>query len=311
MNLLPSNNVNLYGYKEFFLEFKKLYDKNILPNKIILSGSNGIGKSTFVYHLINYIFSLDELNKYNFEDNIISKNNYSYNLILKNSHPNFFSILKDEKKETGQISKIREMINFTNKSSFNNQHKIILIDNVENLNVYSINALLKLIEDPNNKIYFFIIHNSRKKILETFSSRCIKFNFFLNNNNKIEIINKLVNDNFYLNLNIDFKNFYNTPGDILSLYNFFKQNDIDNSISIDELLKLIINKYLFKNNLYIQGNLPYLIELFFYKKISHYSPKQKIYLLYKYFLSKMSDYNKYNLDLESILIEFNGKLLSD
>ena len=311
MNLLPSNNVNLYGYKEFFLEFKKLYDKNILPNKIILSGSNGIGKSTFVYHLINYIFSLDELNKYNFEDNIISKNNYSYNLILKNSHPNFFSILKDEKKETGQISKIREMINFTNKSSFNNQHKIILIDNVENLNVYSINALLKLIEDPNNKIYFFIIHNSRKKILETFSSRCIKFNFFLNNNNKIEIINKLVNDNFYLNLNIDFKNFYNTPGDILSLYNFFKQNDIDNSISIDELLKLIINKYLFKNNLYIQGNLPYLIELFFYKKISYYSPKQKIYLLYKYFLSKMSDYNKYNLDLESILIEFNGKLLSD
>ena len=311
MNLLPSNNENLYGYKELFLEFKELYDKNLLPNKIIFCGSNGIGKSTFVYHLINYIFSLNESNRYNFEDNIISKNNYSYNLILKDSHPNFFSIFKDEKKETGQISKIREMINFTNKSSFNNKHKIILIDNIENLNVYSINALLKLIEDPNNNIFFFIIHNSKKKIPETLSSRCIKFKFFLNNNHIIKIINKLTNDNFYLNLNSDFKNFYNAPGDILSLYNFFKQNDIDNDISIDELLKLIISKGLFKKNLYIKDNLPYLIELFFYKKINFYSSKQKIYLLYKYFLSKISDCNKYNLDLESILIEFNGRLLND
>ncbi len=311
MNLLPSNNVNLYGYKDRFLEFKKLYDENLLPNKIILAGSNGIGKSTFAYHLINYIFSSNEENKYNFDKNIISKNNYSYNLILKDTHPNFFSILKDEKKETGQISKIREMINFTNKSSFNNQHKIILIDNVEILNLYSINALLKLIEEPNSKIYFFIIHNSKKKILDTLSSRCIKFNFFLNNQDKIEIINKLINDNFYLNLSDDFKNFYCTPGDILLLNNFFKQNNIDNSISIDELLKLIINKYLFKNNLYIKNNLSYLIELFFYKKINYYSSNHKIYLLYKYFLSKISDYNKYNLDLESILIEFNGKLLSE
>ena len=46
MNLLPSNNENLYGYKELFLEFKELYDKNLLPNKIIFCGSNGIGKST-------------------------------------------------------------------------------------------------------------------------------------------------------------------------------------------------------------------------------------------------------------------------
>ena len=311
MTITPSNNLNLFGYKDFFLHLKNLYDKNLLPNKIIFSGNKGIGKATFAYHLANYIFSLNEENNYNFLKNTILINNHSYKMIQKNSHTNFFLITNEDAKTINQINRVREMINFTNKSSFNNQHKIILIDNVENLNVYSINALLKLIEDPNNKIYFFIIHNSRKKILETFSSRCIKFNFFLNNNNKIEIINKLVNDNFYLNLNIDFKNFYNTPGDILSLYNFFKQNDIDNSISIDELLKLIINKYLFKNNLYIQGNLPYLIELFFYKKINFYSSKQKIYLLYKYFLSKISDCKKYNLDLESILIEFNGRLLND
>ena len=60
MNLSPSNNLNLFGYNEFFLNLKNLHDKDLLPNKIIFSGTNGIGKSTFVYHLINYIFSKDE-----------------------------------------------------------------------------------------------------------------------------------------------------------------------------------------------------------------------------------------------------------
>ena len=39
------------------------------------------------------------------------------------------------------------MINFLNKSSFNNLKKIILIDGVENLNINSSNALLKSLED--------------------------------------------------------------------------------------------------------------------------------------------------------------------
>ena len=48
MNLAPSNNLNLFGYNEFFLNLKNLHDKNLLPNKIIFSGTIGIGKSTFV-----------------------------------------------------------------------------------------------------------------------------------------------------------------------------------------------------------------------------------------------------------------------
>ena len=40
------------------------------------------------------------------------------------------------------------MIDYTNMSSFNDGYKIILIDNVENLNLNSVNALLKIIEEP-------------------------------------------------------------------------------------------------------------------------------------------------------------------
>ena len=102
MNILPSNNKSLYGYKEIFSNLKELFDNSRLPNKIIFSGEKGIGKSTLAYHLTNYIFSLCEENKYDFDNNCIDVNNYSYNLILKNTHPNFFFISNDADKNNIQ-----------------------------------------------------------------------------------------------------------------------------------------------------------------------------------------------------------------
>ena len=311
MNINPSNNLELIGYNKEFLNLKNLYDNKRIPNKIIFSGVDGIGKSTFAYHLINYIFSKNENHSYDADKNSIIKNNKSFNLVLNNTHPNFFLITNDEDKKDISVSKIREMINFTNKSSFNDGYKIILIDNIECLNLNSVNALLKIIEEPNNKIFFFLVHNNKIKILDTLSSRCIKFNFYLNSESKFKIINKLTNSDFYNNLNIDFKNNYNSPGDFISLYNFFNDNSIKFDTSIENLLKLIIEKKLYKKNIYIKNNVSFFIELYFNKKLWNFKAKDQIYNLYKYYLLKIYECKKYNLDIESILIEINGKLLNE
>ena len=311
MNIEPLNNKSLYSYKKFFFSLKELFDNNRLPNKIIFSGEKGIGKSTFAYHLTNYIFSHSEKNKYDLENNCIDENNYSYSLILKNAHPNFFLISSDADKKNIQISKIREMINFTNKSSFNNLCKVILIDNIEFLNTSSVNALLKVIEEPNNNIFFFLIHNNKKQILETLKSRCIKYNLFLTNEEKQYVIKNLSFNEFYSNLNIDFKNIYSTPANIFTLNEIFKNNDIHENISIDDFLKLVINKSLYKKDTNIRDNLSFFFELFFKKKINFLYSNRKFYYFYKYFLKKLNDYRLYNLDLESILIEFNAKLLNE
>jgi len=310
MNITPSNRTNLYAYNKFFLSIKNMFDTNKLPNKIIFSGNKGIGKNTFVYHLINYIFSQNEDNKYNFNNNIISEENYSYNLIKKGTHPNFFLISNDNEKSNSQISRVREMIDFTNKSSFNDGYKIILIDNIELLNLNSINALLKIIEEPNDKIFFFLIHDSKSKIIDTLASRCIKFNFFLTNSEKNDVISKIFSDDFFSTLNNDFKNIYNSPGDIVSLYDCFKENDIDSNISIDDFLKTIIDKSLYKKDLYIKSKLSYFVELYFIKKIYFFNSNIDMYRSCKYFLSKLFNCNKYNLDIESVLIEFKGKILN-
>ncbi len=310
MNLKPNLQKNLYGFDNIFLNLKNLFDQKKLPNKILFSGQEGIGKCTLSYHLSNYILSINEINPYNFDKKIINETNKSFKLVSNNSHPNFYLInLKDEKKNI-EIEQVRKMINYTNMSSFNDGYKIILIDNVENLNLSSVNALLKIIEEPNNKVLFFLIHDIQKKISDTLKSRCIQFKLSLANNFKEKIINSLTCDNFFSKLNPHFKTYYSTPGQYINFYYFCIDNNIDFiNTNIDDFLRIILSNTLYKKNYYIKENLNYFLELFFIRKINHFNSKDKIYEFYNYFIKKINNVKKYNLDEESLFIELKAKVL--
>jgi len=92
MILKPSDNTQLFGMNVFFNDIKNLYDENKMPNKILLSGQKGQGKSTLAFHIINYILSENEEYKYDLTKFIINKENKSFKLIQNNSHPNFYLI---------------------------------------------------------------------------------------------------------------------------------------------------------------------------------------------------------------------------
>ena len=119
MNLNPSTQTILFEHKETFNQLSELYKNKNLPNKILLSGEKGIGKSTLAYHLINFVLSEGEDNPYNYENNLINSENKSYKLIQNKSNPNFYLIDVQEDKKNIDINQIRELILNLNKSSFN------------------------------------------------------------------------------------------------------------------------------------------------------------------------------------------------
>ena len=59
------------------------------------------------------------------------------------SNPNFISIDINDDKKSIDINQIRNLILTLNKSSFNKKPRFVLIDNIELLNINSVNALLK------------------------------------------------------------------------------------------------------------------------------------------------------------------------
>ena len=312
MNLKPILQTKLYGMDLIFDEIVSLFNSNKLPNNILFSGSKGCGKSTMAYHFINYIFSVNEDYSYDVESNKIDVQNRSFKLICNGSHPNFHLIdLIDDKKNI-EISQIRNMINYTNKSSFNNLPKFILIDNVENLNVNSLNALLKIIEEPNKNVFFMLIHDDNKKIIKTLKSRCLPFKVSLSFDQSIKISNLLLNENIFDLINHDFVDYYAKPGDYISLINFSKKNQINlNEFTLKQFLLLLINENYYKKNNFIKFKIFYYLELYFLKILNQSINKNKISSFYTKFIHKINYANKFNLDYESLFMEFKLKVLNE
>jgi DNA polymerase-3 subunit delta' len=312
MSNKPSENIKLHGMDYFFNEIISLYNKDKMPTKILLSGKRGLGKSTLAYHIINYILSMQEDLNYDLSKFLINKDNRSFKLVKNNSHPNFHLIdLLDEKKNI-DIAQIREMITYTNKSTFDDKAKFILIDNIESLNKNSVNALLKIIEEPNSKIFFILINNSEKNILPTLRSRCLTFKINFTFDQSMNISSLILKENIFDLINNDLINYYNTPGDIIDLINFSKKKKIDlKDYMLNDFLNLLIDNAYYKKNKLVKNLLINLIELFFLKEYKLTSTKKPLLNFYQYFIKKIHDTEKFNLDEESLFLEFKSNLLNE
>ena len=282
-----------------------------MPTKILLSGKKGLGKSTLAYHIINYILSSSEDLTYDSDKLSINKENRSFKLLQNNSHPNFYLIDLLNDKKNIEVAQIREMISYTNKSSFNNMARFILIDNIENLNKNSINALLKIIEDPNENIFFILINNNEKYILPTLKSRCVTFKINLSFNQSMHVTNQILNENLFDLINHDLISYYNTPGEIINLINFSKEKNIDLKVcTLISFLNLLIDNGYYKKNKLVKNILINFIELFFLKKYKISNTKKSLLSFYNNFITKIYNTDKFNLDEESLFLEFKSKLLN-
>ena len=304
MKLKPSNQLELFIHGKELKKFISLYKENKLPNKILLNGRKGIGKCTLAYHLINSVLSENEDFAYNFTDFKIDDRNKTFKLIQNGSSPNFSLVNVKIDKKVVNIDQIRSLIKNLNKSSFNEKPRFVLIDNLEYLNLNSINALLKILEEPPENTHFILI-NSDKKILPTLKSRCLNFKISLSNKVSHEICKYIFKDDLLNILDESFLYYYSTPGKIYRLINFANQNNIDlKKNSLKNFLSIIIDNGHYKKDVMLTIILNDLIEYFLIENISKNS-----FDFFSYFLKKIENIKKYNLDEESFFMEFKTKLL--
>ena len=304
----PSNQKKLYGHKLLFNNLIDLYKREKLPNKILLSGEKGIGKSTLAYHLINFVLSESEEYSYDLNNNQINENNRSFKLIFNKSNPNFNLIDVSKDKKNIDINQIRELIISLNKSSFNMKKRFVLIDNIEFLNENSSNSLLKILEEPNDNIIFILIHNN-KRVLPTIKSRCLNFKVFLTYRETIEITNKILNADIFSLINSDLIDNYTTPGKLKSIVQFSEEQKINlKDLNLKNFLLNIIKNKIYKKENSINGFIYSYMELYFRKNTS--IKENNLINVYDDFIKKINNTKIYNLDQESLFMEFEDRILN-
>ena len=230
ININPLDTTYLYGLDKYFNDFTKLYDLNILPRVLLLTGKKGSGKFTLCVHLLNYIF---DRSNYDFENRkIINKTNINSKL-KDNNFSNIVYLNNYEKKV--KIDDIRSLKSSLLKSALNDKPRFIILDDVETFNHNSLNALLKIIEEPNSKNFFILINNKQTHMLETIRSRCMETSLFLKEKERTMIIEKLTVLNSIESI-LDYKKLDITPGDFIRYNNLCVINNI--KLNTNYIIKL-------------------------------------------------------------------------
>ena len=275
----PLKSNKLYGLTNYFRKFITLYKKNKLPKVNLISGVKGLGKFTLINHLINYI--LDE-KYYHIENQEINVNSFTYKGIIAKTFSNVIILNK------AKIEDIRNLNSNLLKSTLDERPRFIILDNVDTYNLNSLNASLKFLEEPGDKIFFFLINNKENKLLETISSRCLETRIFLKKKEKLDII-KSLSSMHNVNIILDFINSDISPG------NFIKFNLLagDNNIAKndDHLTRIIKCLNLYKKT----------------KELAFINLSNFFIFLYYYILSTKNKYNIFqlNTDKRNALISIN------
>ena len=283
----------------------------------MLTGSKGSGKSTFAYHFINFLLSSNEKDKYSIKDYLINESNLSYKLLDTNLHPNFFLIGNNLLEKDIKIEQVRNLLKFLNKSTYTRNLKIVMIDNAENLNLNSSNALLKAIEEPQDSTFFFIIHNSTSKILDTVKSRCTEFKFSFTTSKKKNIFVNIIKQyrkEFKINeINEIVENYYfDTPGNLVKYLLALDKANISISENTLKCIYHFIEKYKNEKNPETLSFLTLFIEKF-YNEL--YLNNNKNLNSYFFNLSRILKYidemRKFSLDEKNIFIQIKDILQNE
>ena len=210
--------IELIGFEKEYRDLLNRYETNNLPNSILIHGLSCIGKRTFLNKVVKNILNIE------FKDNNLD---HHLNLFKNNTHPNIKIIEKEIDSKTGKIKsnitidQIRRLKTFLNSTSImQNSSKIVIVDSADYLNISSANSMLKILEEPKENTYIFLISNQISLLLPTIRSRCLKIKFNTHNlTNFTNIIRDNIDEISNEEINFYFELTYGSPGTTILYYN--------------------------------------------------------------------------------------------
>lgn len=141
----PSEFKNIVGNEETIEVLKSFIVNNSLPHNLLFFGPSGCGKTTLARIVKNELQCSD----FDFRELNMSNNR--------------------------GIDTAREIINTAHLKPLNGNLKIYLLDEVHKSTNEFQNALLKILEEPPEHVYFILCTTEKNKLLKTILTRCSTF----------------------------------------------------------------------------------------------------------------------------------------
>lgn len=231
--------------KEFKL-LKQILSSERCPHAFLFYGPNDIGKYETAINIAKFLNCLDK------KDNNFCDKCDQCRAINNLSHSDLFIVKKDDKKKEiieAQIgdSKTEGSLIFNLRNSrLSGNYKICIIKDVDYLNKFAANNLLKILEEPPEKTIFILTTSNLKNLLDTIKSRCSIINFSLLNKDEIfdllesknEISYILSSNKYKKTLELKNKEYLDKIiSDIKIFLNILKKNESEKILYIKKILE--------------------------------------------------------------------------
>ncbi len=298
------NSYKLFGLQKNFDLISNLYFKKNLPNVLMLTGERGSGKSTLINH---FLYSIFDKKNYKKDELTYTKNSFFHNQFQNNIFSNIIYISGADFKSL-KVDEIRSLKSKIQKTAISKDDRFIVLDDVELFNLSSINALLKIIEEPPKKNYFFLINNKSKPILETIKSRALEIKIILSQHQKLKIIKDLMNLyklEFVLDPNISKL----TPGNFLKFNYICKEFKISPKNNFTENLSLLLDLYNKNKDILFINIILFMADYYLrYLNKENILKNDKLFELKNFIFKNLNNFTLYNMNRNSLISAVRKKL---
>lgn len=166
----PRHTENLFGHDQAWHRFVDVVESRRMHHAWLLTGTSGIGKATFAYRAARLLLEAGE------DDG--TDGVQTARLINAGSHPRLFVIRRPYDPKTKKfattipVDEVRRLRPFVGKTAGARSWRVVIIDDANDLNTASANALLKVLEEPPRQTVFFLVAPQPGALLATIRSRC-------------------------------------------------------------------------------------------------------------------------------------------
>ncbi|MEE2662150.1 MAG: DNA polymerase III subunit delta' [Pseudomonadota bacterium] len=189
----PQENDKFYGHTTAEQNFLNAYNATRVHHAWLISGPKGIGKATLAYRIARFLladdvapleeeppalFDLEAPEKINQPTLSMSSEHPIFHRVAVNGHLDLsivnLRLSDDEKRMPTVISvdQIREIGGSLSLTPAEGGWRVVIIDGAENLNTNAANALLKILEEPPQKVIFLLVCHIPSRLIPTIRSRC-------------------------------------------------------------------------------------------------------------------------------------------
>jgi DNA polymerase-3 subunit delta' len=169
--------------EDHWLQLCHRFTEGQLPHALLIAGQRGIGKTELAESFAQFVLcrssrsSTDATKTTAEQKTSLSLNQscgecHSCALIRAGTHPDLIYLIPEEKGKAIKIDQVRDLIEYSSKTSQIGGYKVVIINPADALNINAANALLKCLEEPAANTLILLVTDGPQSLMATIRSRC-------------------------------------------------------------------------------------------------------------------------------------------